>query len=202
MNKIATSLAGLLAAATLTVGCGAKSDTATATASKTAATEPTTTTLYIAPTTTTTVDVERVAMIAWASAHSGDMAPVTAALDKVRAISGQISTTAGNNIDNFTATNDADQLMAGADKIIALQEKEKTACLGVATAVKQAQKGLPVPVESINEPYSSALDHYLSASRACQVDRISEAATEISAGNADVVTATEAIEEYTAGSTR
>lgn len=193
--KISKLLGGLALAAILTAGCGTKNDATLAASPTTEATEATTTTIFVAPT-TTTIDPERVAMAVWAGAHSGDMGAINTALGKVQVIAHQIATTAGNNVDNFTATNSAAQLMAGADKVIALMEQEKKACLGVATAVKAAQKGLPIPVDSVNETYSSALDHYLSAARACQVEKTSDAATEIAAGNDDVAATTQALKDY------
>jgi hypothetical protein len=194
MNKLTRTFGVLAVGSILIAGCGAGASTTSS--PTTAATEATTTTTYVAPTTTTTIDPERIAMLAWAATHGDDMTPVSAALDKVRVLAHQISTTAGNNIDDYTSSNDTDQLLAGANKLIALQEQQKKACLAVATAAKAAQKGLPVPVAEINEPYSSALDHYLSASRACQVGDISEAAEELGAGNDATEAATRAIENY------
>jgi hypothetical protein len=197
MNKLTTGLVGLIATGVLVAGCGS-SQTGAPSAAPTSnvflATSSTTTTT--APPTTTTIDATLIAMQAWAASHKSDMTHVNDALNKVSDIAGQISTEAGNSVDNFAATNDGNALSASADRVLALVASEKRACSVLATTIKVAQAGLPVPEPTVNDPYSSTLDHYLSAARACEVGHTTEAASEIRAGNAALEDTTQALKDY------
>lgn len=172
---------------TITAGCGggSKVPAATAPTSRFTASETEEATPPIE--TTTTVDPIRVAMAQWAGGHIQDVDGVEDALTKMKITSGAISDALTTALDAYLANPAGGLSTVASDRATATH---KQTCVELGTAVRTAQRGLPAPSPQFDASYSQALDHYLDASRACQLGMVEETTAQVTSASAAFADAT------------